>query len=404
MTSSNTAGLAAPAFARAIDPRRSIAPAFLMMAIGLWLVLPPLMFRDPLVSLAFALAALSCAILHYRERPVSAVVAGTMAVISGAVSVWVTSVSASTLETVVSWPGLFAATVVVATPITFAALGGVISERSGVMNIGLEGMMLSGAFFAVLGAAATGNWLLGLLAGVASGCALALLFAVFAVVFGGNQVVAGLAVNFLALGTTGFGYVLAFGVGGAPMSVPRIPELTLPLEWLGPWGEVLSHLNLMVWLCLVAAVAVSLFLFRTVAGMRLRAIGEKPAAADTAGISVVRTRVLAVVSSGGLAAMGGAFLSIGFVGGFNEGMTGGRGYIALAAMIFGAWRPFGALGAALLFGFAQAFVLRVPDLTPATSALFQTLPYVLTIIAVIGLVGRATAPAAVGIPYRRRER
>lgn len=398
----------APAAVAAPSLRRWLAsplPALVVALLALWLALPPVAVRVPVVPLLVGAAAVGLSITAGRlgaGRP--AWLVGGMGVLGAVVGAWATGVPEQTLREVISWPGLVVAALLVATPIAFAALGGVISERSGVMNIGLEGMMLSGAFFAVVGSALTGSWAIGVVLGVVAGVVLAALFGLFTVVFGANQVVAGIAVNFLALGVTGYGYAEVFGLGGSPIDLPKVPTVHLPTESLGPWGEAVSNLNLLVWLCLAATVAIHLFLFRSVQGMRLRAIGEKPAAADTAGISVLRTRMVAVAASGALAALGGAYLSIGYVGGFNENMTSGRGYIALAAMIFGGWRPLGALGAALLFGLAQALVLRVPDMSPAVSSLAQALPYALTVIAVIGVIGKAAAPAAIGIPYRRRER
>jgi ABC-type uncharacterized transport system permease subunit len=288
-----------------------------------------------------------------------------------------------------------------ATPITFAALGGVVSERAGVVNIGLEGMMLAGAFFGAWGADVTSSWVGGLLIGMAGGGAFALIHAVFAVTLRADQIVSGTAVNLLAAGVTGFLFIDIYGDQGTPDDLPAIPDLSLPLDWIPFVGDAIGHLNLMVWLGLALVVALTVYLFRTPQGLRLRSVGENPLAADTAGISPIRVRYRAVIISGMLAAMGGVFLSIGFVHSFNQQMTAGRGFIGLAAVIFGKWRPGGALAAALLFGFSSALAQRLPVFSPTTATLFQALPYVLTLIAVAGLVGRSRPPAADGVPYER---
>jgi len=283
----------------------------------------------------------------------------------------------------------------------FGALGGVVSERSGVVNVGLEGMMLAGAFFGAWGADVSGSWVGGLIVGMAGGAAFGVIHAVFAVALRADQIVAGMAINFLALGVTGYVFVRFYGDQGTPDDLPGVPDLHLPIGWIPFLGDALEQLNLLVWVALALVGLVSVVLFRTPTGLRLRAVGENPLAADTAGISVGRTRFAAVVVSGALASLGGAFLSIGFVNSFNENMTVGRGFIALAAMIFGKWRPGGALGAALLFGFSSALAQRLPAFSPSAATLFQALPYVLTLIAVAGLVGRSRPPAADGIPYDR---
>jgi ABC-type uncharacterized transport system permease subunit len=162
---------------------------------------------------------------------------------------------------------------------------------------------------------------------------------------------------------------------------------------------VIGHLNLMVWLSIILLPVAYVVMFRSPVGLRIRSVGEHPRAADTVGISVYGVRYASVVVSGMLAALGGAYLSIGFLGSFNENMTAGRGFIALAALIFGNWRPFGAFGAALLFGFSSALAQRLPEYSPSGAVLFQALPYVLTMIAVAGVIGRSIPPAAIGRPY-----
>jgi general nucleoside transport system permease protein len=305
------------------------------------------------------------------------------------------------LERVFVWSALLAAALRYATPLTFAALGGVTSERAGVVNIGLEGMMLTGAFFGAWGADITSSWVGGIFIGLAAGAVMGLLHAIFSVTLRADQIVSGTAINFLALGITGFLFVKVYGTEGTPDDLPEIPDVHLPIGWIPFIGEGLEQLNLMIWIGLICVAALSIFLFRTPRGLRLRSVGENPLAADTAGISPIRVRYYAVVASGAFAALGGVFLSIGFVHSFSQNMTIGKGFIGLAAVIFGKWKPGGALAAALLFGFSSALAQRLPIFSPTGAVLFQALPYVLTLIAVAGLVGRSRPPAADGIPYER---
>jgi general nucleoside transport system permease protein len=207
-------------------------------------------------------------------------------------------------------------------------------------------------------------------------------------------VVSGFAINFLALGATGYFFIDIYGENGTPGDLPRIPDVNI--DFL---GNVFGQLNLMIWASFALLIVAHVTLFHTPVGLRIRSVGEHPRAADTVGISVYGTRYAAVILSGILAALGGAYLSIGYLGSFSENMTAGRGYIALAAVIFGNWRPFGAFAAALLFGGSTALSFRLQQPWPAPSVLFQALPYVLTLIAVAGVIGRATPPASAGRPY-----
>ena len=305
-----------------------------------------------------------------------------------------TRASTPNLNQVVVWSALLSATLVWATPLTYAALGGIFCERSGVVNIGLEGMMLAGAFFAALGADKFGNWWMGLVVAMVAGAGFALVHAVMSIHLRADQVVSGTAINFLALGVTGYFFIDVYGENGTPGNLPRIPDVNI-----GFLGSVFGHLNLMIWISFLLLIVVHVTLFRTPLGLRIRSVGEHPRAADTVGISVYATRYAAVLLSGVLAALGGAYLSIGYLGSFSENMTAGRGFIALAAVIFGNWRPFGAFAAALLFGGSTALSFRLQQPWPAPSVLFQALPYVLTLIAVAGVIGRATPPASAGRPY-----
>ena len=370
--------------------------------IAFYVTLPPILVRSLIPSLLLAAIGLGLAVVALRAGEKRVGWGAVVACVVGAFGAYgATQSGVTNLDRVVVWSALLAAALRYATPLTFAALGGVISERSGVVNIGLEGMMLIGAFFGAWGADVTGTWVGGILIGLAAGGAMGLLHAVFAVSLRADQIVSGTAINFLALGITGFLYVKIYGEQGTPDDLPEIPDVHLPIGWIPFLGDALEQLNLMIWIGLIAVALLSIFLFRTAQGLRLRSVGENPLAADTAGISPIRTRYYAVIASGSLAAMGGVFLSIGFVHSFGQNMIAGKGFIGLAAVIFGKWKPGGALAAALLFGFSSALAQRLPVFSPTTATLFQALPYVLTLIAVAGLVGRSRPPAADGVPYER---
>ena len=366
------------------------------------ITIPPFSVRTaaPTVVLAVIAAALGLVAVRGGARRLGWI-AVVLAVLGVVLGVGATRTELSSLEVVVSWGALLSATLRFATPLTFAALGGLVSERSGVVNIGLEGMMLMGAFFGAWGADVTGSWVGGLVIGVVSGMALAVIHAVFAVLLRADQILSGFALTFVAAGLTGYLYVDTYGQQGTPDNLPAVPDASLHISDAGFIGRALSDQNLLVWGGLLAVLLVWFVLFRMAVGLRLRSVGENPRAAETVGVNVIRMRFAAVVASGGLAALGGVFLSIGFVHSFSENMTAGKGYIGLAAMIFGRWHPFGLLGATLLFGFGSALAQRLPELSEQAATLFQALPYVLTLIAVAGLVGRSRPPAADGIPYRR---
>jgi general nucleoside transport system permease protein len=394
------------------DPRAIGIVGVALGMVAVWLTLPPLTVRQVAVPALVGAAGVACGALTVSQGQKrlgwGAVVSGAFGIVAAFV---VTQANVSNLEAVITWSTIFGAMLVYATPLTYAALGGMFSERSGVVNIGLEGMMLMGAFFGAYGADKTGSWVLGIVIGIASGCAMGLVHAVFAIHLRADQIVTGTAVNFLALGITGYLYNDIYGNNGTPNNLPAVPNIhlgflsSIPPHGLGNFLEnVFGDLNLMIWLSFVVLVLSWLFLFRTALGLRIRSVGEHPRAADTVGISVYGIRYGSVVTSGGLAAMGGVFLSIGFVNSFTENMTAGRGFIALAALIFGKWRPFGAFGACLLFGFASALAPQFQnvDAWQQYQVLFEALPYVLTLIAVAGLIGRSIPPAADGKPYVRQ--
>ena len=389
-------------------PRGTRALAWLGILVGLaafWVALPPLKVREPIVPILIGLVAVglgAAALVRGGPRRIAwgAVVVGVLGIGLGYLA---TRSSEAHLDQVIVWSALTAAMLRYATPLAFAAMGGIFSERSGVVNIGLEGMMLSGAFFGILGADKFNSWPLGLLCAVVSGAAFALLHAFFSIHLRADQIVGGTAINFLALGITGYLFIDIYKGEGTPPDIPGIP--TVHLAFLENWyfiGPVLGDLNLMIWLAFLTIVATWVVLFKTPVGLRIRAVGEHPRAADTVGISVYRTRYAAVVLSGILAALGGAYLSIGFVNSFSQNMTVGKGFIALAAVIFGNWRPFGAAAATLLFGFSLALAQRLPVYSESAGVLFSALPYVLTLIAVAGVIGRSIPPAAVGRPYMKQ--
>lgn len=296
---------------------------------------------------------------------------------------------------------LLASTVRNMTPLAFAALGGMFSERSGVINIGLEGMMLMSAFAGVAGAVFTGSTVLGLLIGVAVGLLLGLVHAIATVTFEADQIISGTAINLLALGGTGFLMVAFFGSGGTSPRIERFPSVAIPvLSDIPVIGRGLFNQSVLVYLLYLLVPVCWYLLYRSPFGLRLRAVGEVPEAVDVAGVSVVGMRYIGVSMSGMLAGLGGAFLSMSLLSAFTEGMTGGRGFIALAALIFGRWNPVGAFLAAALFGAAQAVVFRGLDVG-LDQEFIEMFPYVLVIVALVGFGGRAVPPAAIGKPYRK---
>jgi ABC-type uncharacterized transport system permease subunit len=371
--------------------------------LAFFVAVPPLTIRTMAVPISLGVLGMMAgtwAVAAGERRVGWGAIAASVVGLAGGIAA--TQSGVTNLERVVVWSALFAAMLRYATPLIFAALGGLFSERSGVINIALEGMLLTGAFFAVLGADVTGSWFLGLLVGMVAGGLLALIHAIFSVSLRADQIVSGVALNFLALGITSYLYLNRYGAEGTPTDLPSVPDVKLPLiEDIPFFGDIFGQVNLLIWIALAMVVITWVIVFRTPQGLRLRSSGENPLAAETAGLSVVRTRYVAVVTSGVLAGAGGAYLSIGFVHSFSQNMTVGTGFIALAALIFGRWRPAGALAAALLFGFSTALAQRLPEFSPNAATLFQALPYVLTLIAVAGVVWRSFPPAAIGRPLDR---
>ena len=281
------------------------------------------------------------------------------------------------------------------------AMGGVISERSGVVNIAMEGMMLTGAFFAVW---ADLNWhspWIAVLVAMIAGGLMALIHAVVSIRFHADQIVSGVAINIFAAGLTVFLVRSIYGLQDVGHVVPSeaLPNLNIPVLSTLPFlGKVLFQQNVIVYVALILLVVIEIVLFRTRLGLRIRAVGEHPQAADTAGLNVYAIRYGAVITSGLLSGLAGAFLAIGVSNTFVPNMTDGRGYIALAAMIFGKWTPRGAFVACLIFGLGEAIYANNSTIH-ISQYLLSMLPYVITLVVLAGVVGRSTPPAADGVPY-----
>ncbi|MEU3471334.1 ABC transporter permease [Rhodococcus sp. NPDC006774] len=302
-------------------------------------------------------------------------------------------------------PGLLIGAVALSTPLIFGAMGGVISERVGVINIAIEGQLLAGAFVSAVVASITGSTYVALLAALIAGALTASLLAVFSIRYFVNQVIVGVVLNVLVVGLTSFLYSVVLTKNAETLnSPPRFARIDIPvLSQIPILGPVLFRQTLIVYLMYIAVALVFSGLFHTKWGLRLRAVGEHPQAADTVGINVARTRFWNVCLAGAIAGLGGAYFTLGSVGAFGKEMTAGAGYIALAAVIFGRWDPVRATLAALLFGFASNLqnVLGIIG-SPVPSEFMLMLPYVVTIFAVAGLVGHVRGPAAAGKPYASR--
>ncbi|PHQ83004.1 MAG: sugar ABC transporter permease [Thalassobium sp.] len=306
-------------------------------------------------------------------------------------------------------------TIRLATPLLLACLAGLFSERSGIFDIGLEGKMLAAAFLSAAVAYTSGNAWIGLLAGIGASMALAALHGMASITFRGNQLISGVAINFLAAGLTvvvaqswfsqgGRTPQLAGGARFEPIELPFAAALA-DVPMVGPvYADLISGQTILVYIALLCVPATWWLLYRTRFGLRLRAVGENPAAVDTAGVSVVGLRYAAVMMCGVLCGIAGAYLATALQAGFTKDMTAGRGYIALAALIFAKWRPWYALSATILFGYLQAIALR-PDLIEKTfgfdiqGQLLDALPFIMTVVILAGFVGKAIPPRAGGEPY-----
>jgi simple sugar transport system permease protein len=396
------AGTAGQPFWRRVSTHRSVASVGVLLGVlACLLALPPITARSIVWSTLVGILAVACGIwvITRGERR-----AGWWAVAAGIAGIGLASLAVqSSVENLdaVFRADLIASTLVFATPLVFAGIGGMFSERSGVVNIGLEGMMLMGAFWAVYGADKSGSWVVGILAAVLAGGLLALVHAFFSIHLRADQIVSGVAVNFLALGITGYFFFQLYHGQDVPVGISTIPRVNIPwIEDLTFLGPAIGHLNLMVWLSFVLVIVSWFVLFKTPIGLRIRACGEHPRAADTVGINVLRTRYRAVMLGGAIAGLGGTWFTLDAVSSFDENMTAGRGFIALAALIFGRWHPVGAFIAALVFAFSEELQTRLAVLdTPIPSEFLLMTPYIVTIIVVAGLVGRSRPPAADGQVY-----
>jgi ABC-type uncharacterized transport system permease subunit len=299
--------------------------------------------------------------------------------------------------------GLGVAMLRMTAPLLLAALGGLFSEAAGMLTINLEGLMLSGAFFGFLGGLIFHGPLWGLLVAAVVGALFGALLALFFVTLRSEQVVVGIIFNLFMLGLTSFTYRFLFGVGGAPIKIAQVPNLPVPgLADIPVVGPILFNNSPLVYLALILVPVVSFVFYRTRWGLHLRFVGENPASADTLGISVVRTRYLSLMICGALAALGGATLTLGQMGMFTDGITAGRGFVALAAIIFGGWKPRGVLAATLVFGLADALQLRIQGLgLPIPYQIPVMMPYILTVLALFIFARNSRSPASLGIPFSR---
>lgn len=285
---------------------------------------------------------------------------------------------------------LLMATLRQAAPVLITAIGGMFSELTGVVNIGLEGMMLMGAFFAAIGSYYSGSWVVGLITGILGGALIAWVHALISIRYKGNQTVSGVAINLFASGFTVFMLRVLFQQSSNTPVVTGAPSV--------------GSFSIILYMIYGLAIFSGFFIYRTVTGLRMRAVGEYPLAADTVGINVYRVRYFGVIVSGALAGLGGAYLSIGALTQFTKEMSAGRGFIALAALVFGKWKPKGVILASLLFGFADAAQVLIQQFFPAIPPQFiQMTPYILTLLALAGVVGKAVAPSATGKPYDKND-
>jgi general nucleoside transport system permease protein len=392
-----------PISARLRDPAASGFLGIVLGAFAAFLAIPPIEARTVtwpiLVGIVAAMLGIWTVTRGRRRLGWGAVAAGILGIGLGILA---TRSSTENLGSTFD-ATLVAQTLSFATPLVFAAIGGMFSERSGVVNIGLEGMMLMGAFWGVYGADKGGTWVVGLLVAMGVGALLALVYAFFAIHLRADQIVGGTGVNFLAVGITGYFFIDLYHNNPIANGVSLLPNVHV-ISGSGFLAQAIGNLNILTWASFGLVILAYIVVFKTPIGLRIRACGEHPRAADTVGINVYAIRYGCVVLSGMLAAIGGIYLSEGPQGNgtFLFNMTNGRGFIALAAMIFGNWRPAGAFGAAILFGFSSALALKLQVYSAQAATLFQILPYVLTLIAVAGVIGRTVAPVADGKPYVRQ--
>ena len=375
---------------------------FTDQALGTLFTLPSRATLYTLGGLCFFLGGLR---LFRRLRSLRAVANWGIALLAAfAFLVWITAGTSMNL------PGMVQSTLLAATPLTLGAMAGILCERSGIFNIAIEGMMLTGAFAAVAFASIFDSLWMGVLLASLVGALMASLHAVLSIKYQVDQIISGTVINILAAGATRFLNLRLLEPAGLSdpgsfdlISIPVLSEIPII-------GSIFFENQPTVWIMLILLGVIQYVLFSTPWGLRMRACGEHPRAADTVGVNVNRTRYISVIISGLIAGIGGAYFSLGVVGTFEDNMTRGQGFVALAAMIFGNYNPIGAFLAALLFGLANALQVKVQIIQPVLPfinqaippELLQMTPYILTIIVVAGVVGRARPPAAGGKPYEKQ--
>ncbi|MGO1544642.1 MAG: ABC transporter permease [Gulosibacter sp.] len=385
----------------ALQPDASVTTRIDLNSRAVALELPPLIVPTMVTNLILAILMLAFAAyaakLAYDRKPVPMWGIGVFA------GLWVISL--------IIWVGaganvpfvwLLTGTLAISTPLVFGSMAGLVSERAGVVNIAIEGQLLAGAFAGALVASMTGSWIAGILAALIAGVIVSLVLALFSITYWVEQVVVGVVINMIVIGLTNYLYSgLMYGnpdLYNSPATYPtwRIPVLS-EIPVIGP--VLFSH-SIITYLMFILVPLMTWALFNSKWGLRMRSVGEHPKAADTLGINVTGTRWFNVLLSGAIAGVGGSFYTLGSVGAFNQEVTSGQGYIALAALIFGRWHPVYATAAALLFGFASNFrTLATQVGANVPSELLSMVPYIVTVFAVIGFVGQSKAPAASGTPY-----
>lgn len=355
-------------------------------------------------AIVFGVISIVLALITWATRKNKAVTLALIGFSMYALLMAFMSVVAAGKNSLVPVTGLLQGSLLLAIPLIYGAMSGVLSERSGVININIEGQLLLGAFMAAVLASLTHNAYIGLLAAPIGGLFLGLLLAMFATKYFVDQVVVGVVLNVLAVGLTSFMYGILLGPKQDVWNTPTVLNpINIPiLSKIPVIGPIFFQQTIIVYLMYVVVIGVQFWLFHTRWGLRMRAVGEYPQAADSVGIKVNRTRFRTVLIASAIAGLGGVYLTIGSSGPFGKEMTSGKGFIALAAVIFGRWTPLGSLGAALLFGFADQLqnVLSIIG-TPLPSQFLLMAPYIVTILAVAGLVGKVRAPGADGIPFRK---
>ncbi|KUO49775.1 MAG: hypothetical protein APF76_00590 [Desulfitibacter sp. BRH_c19] len=300
---------------------------------------------------------------------------------------------------------LIAASIRMAIPLLLAATGELIAERSGVVNISLEGQMLVGAFFGFIGTYFTGSLMFGAMVGTISGVLMSLVLNYMCVTLKTDQIIVGITLNIFALGITSYFYRVIFGITTTPPSVAIYKNISIPFLSKIPYlGPIVFEQSIIVYLSILIVIVVNIMLFKTSLGLKIRAAGEYPRAAETMGVNINKLRYLSVMLCGALAGLGGSYLSLGILGRFVDNLSAGRGFIALAIVIFGKWSPYKVLGAALLFGFADALQLRLQALGVQLPYQFMLMfPYAITIIAMIVTGKNSKAPQALSVPYDREK-